>query len=203
MVTVKMKSDQKKSILLEIIRGSKSFFKLQELESLGSKKGIVVNTIKEILQQLVDDGLVTAEKVGTSNLYWSFASEGVQKKKLRCKELMEECERMSQDICRKREYIENEKMSKHYTEERNELENKLNALMKIEQDQREELGKFEETDPIAYDKLVADRKEMADECNRIIDNVFIIQDYICSKFPMEKSEFNSSFGIPPDLDYIQ
>ncbi|AFM99256.1 Mnd1-like meiotic recombination protein [Encephalitozoon hellem ATCC 50504] len=203
MATVKMKADQKKTILLDIIRGSKSFFKLQELESLGSKKGIVVNTIKDILQQLVDDGLVTVEKVGSSNLYWSFASDGVQKKKLRCKSLAEECKSMSEEVLRKREYLESERVAKNYTEERRELESKLNALSKIEEEQREELSKFEETDPTVYDKLIADRREVVDEYNKIIDNIFIIQDYICNKFSMEKSEFNSSFGIPQDLDYIQ
>ncbi|KAG5860328.1 Mnd1-like meiotic recombination protein [Encephalitozoon hellem] len=203
MATVKMKADQKKTILLDIIRGSKSFFKLQELESLGSKKGIVVNTIKDILQQLVDDGLVTVEKVGSSNLYWSFASDGVQKKKLRCKGLAEECKSMSEEVLRKREYLESERAAKNYTKERRELESKLNALSKIEEEQREELSKFEETDPTVYDKLIADRREVVDEYNKIIDNIFIIQDYICNKFSMEKSEFNSSFGIPQDLDYIQ
>ncbi|ADM12482.1 putative meiotic recombination protein [Encephalitozoon intestinalis ATCC 50506] len=203
MATVKMKADQKKSILLEIIRTSKSFFKLQELETLGSKKGIVVNTIKEILQQLVDEGLVTVEKVGTSNLYWSFASEGVQKKKLKCKELMDECKRMSEDISNKRKHLEDERKSKNYTEERSRLEERLNSLEKMEEEQKKELKKFEETDPIVYDKLIGDRKKVIDEYNKIVDNIFVIQDYICNKFAMEKSEFNSSFGIPQDLDYIQ
>ncbi|AFN83965.1 putative meiotic recombination protein [Encephalitozoon romaleae SJ-2008] len=203
MATVKMKADQKKTILLEIIRGSRSFFKLQELENLGSKKGIVANTIKEILQQLVDDGLVTVEKVGTSNLYWSFASEGVQKKNLKFKELVEECKSMSEEILKKKKHLENERISKNYTEERKELESKLNALAKIEEEQKEELSKFEETDPTIYDKFVDDRKEIVDEYNKIIDNIFIIQDYVCNKFSMEKPEFNSNFGIPQDLDYIQ
>lgn len=32
--------------------------------------------IKDVLQSLVDDGLVHAEKIGTSNYYWAFPSEG-------------------------------------------------------------------------------------------------------------------------------
>lgn len=203
MATIKMKSDQKKTILLDIIRGSKSFFKLPELEALGSKKGIVTNTIKDMVQQLVDDGLVTCEKVGTSNLYWSFASGEVQRKKIRCKELGEECRRMSEDICKKKKHVENERASKNYTDERRELEARLSELTRIDEEQRRELAEFEETDPAVYDKLVSDRKEAVDECNKIIDNIFIVQDYVCNKFGMEKAEFNSSFGIPQDLDYVQ
>lgn len=32
--------------------------------------------IKDVLQSLVDDGMVHCEKIGTSNYYWAFPSEG-------------------------------------------------------------------------------------------------------------------------------
>ena len=40
------------------------------------EKGITPMAIKDILQELVDDGLVHGEKIGTSNYYWAFPSEG-------------------------------------------------------------------------------------------------------------------------------
>ncbi|KAL0955890.1 hypothetical protein HGRIS_002088 [Hohenbuehelia grisea] len=50
--------------------------KLKELEKLGPKmKGIVSQSIKEVLQSLVDDGLVQADKIGSSNFFWSFPSQ--------------------------------------------------------------------------------------------------------------------------------
>ena len=35
-------------------------------------------TIKDVLQSLVDDGLVDTDKVGTSNYFWAFPSKGSQ-----------------------------------------------------------------------------------------------------------------------------
>lgn len=35
---------------------------------------LVQQAVKDVLQSLVDDGLVTVEKIGTSNFYWSFPS---------------------------------------------------------------------------------------------------------------------------------
>jgi hypothetical protein len=35
---------------------------------------LVQQSVKDVLQSLVDDGLVTVEKIGTSNYYWSFPS---------------------------------------------------------------------------------------------------------------------------------
>ncbi|KAH9411384.1 mnd1 HTH domain-containing protein [Ordospora pajunii] len=203
MATVKMRSDLKKTILLEIIRESKTFFKLQELETIGSKKGIVVNTIKEMLQQLVDDGLVFNEKVGINSLYWSFASDGPQKKRIRCKQLMEECERLEESINSKRMYAEKEKSIKKYTKERRELEEKLSMLLTIDEDLKKELDKFRDVDPEAYKRLVSDKQSAVEECNKMIDNIFVVQDYVCNRFSMDKADFNGGFAIPNDLDYIQ
>ena len=49
-------------------------FNLKELEKLGSKSGIVLNMIKEVLDSLVDDDLVTSDKIGSANFYWSLPS---------------------------------------------------------------------------------------------------------------------------------
>lgn len=37
-----------------------------------------MQSVKEVLQSLVDDNLVTSEKIGTSNYFWSFPSTAVQ-----------------------------------------------------------------------------------------------------------------------------
>lgn len=57
----------------------KDFFQLKELEKmLPKEKGIVAQTVKDVLQSLVDDHLVMAEKIGTSNYFWSFPSTAMQ-----------------------------------------------------------------------------------------------------------------------------
>jgi hypothetical protein len=35
----------------------------------------VTQTIKDVVQSLVDDGLVELEKIGSANYYWSFPSK--------------------------------------------------------------------------------------------------------------------------------
>ncbi|KAH8920409.1 hypothetical protein BT69DRAFT_1222908, partial [Atractiella rhizophila] len=61
--------------MLDWFHETKEFYQLKEVEKLCSKaKGITMPTIKEILQSLVDDGLVFSEKIGTSNYFWSYPS---------------------------------------------------------------------------------------------------------------------------------
>lgn len=65
--------DEKKSRLLQIFYEKREFFTLKELEKIAPKeKGIVVQSVKDVLQNLVDDGLVHSDKIGTSIYFWAF-----------------------------------------------------------------------------------------------------------------------------------
>ncbi|KAH9998434.1 meiotic nuclear division protein 1 [Russula compacta] len=71
-----LSAEEKRVKLLEIFHETKDFFQLRELEKLGPKmKGIVAQSVKEVLQSLVDDNLVQTDKIGSSNFFWSFPSQ--------------------------------------------------------------------------------------------------------------------------------
>jgi len=43
------------------------------LEKLGPKeKGVIAQSVKDVIQSLVDDNLVDSEKIGTSVYFWAF-----------------------------------------------------------------------------------------------------------------------------------
>ena len=49
---------------------------LKELEKIAPKeKGIVAQSVKDVVQSLVDDNLVETDKIGTSVYFWSFPSQ--------------------------------------------------------------------------------------------------------------------------------
>lgn len=51
----------------------KIFICFKELEKIAPKeKGITMQSVKEVVQNLVDDHLVDSEKIGTSIYFWSF-----------------------------------------------------------------------------------------------------------------------------------
>ena len=41
-------------------------FQLKELEKLGPRKGVITQSVKDVVQSLVDDDLVSKDKIGTS-----------------------------------------------------------------------------------------------------------------------------------------
>ncbi|KAJ8448333.1 hypothetical protein Cgig2_021961 [Carnegiea gigantea] len=47
---------------------------LKELEKLGPKKGVISQSVKDVIQSLVDDDLVLKDKIGSSIYFWSLPS---------------------------------------------------------------------------------------------------------------------------------
>ncbi|KAI6681922.1 hypothetical protein NL676_035803 [Syzygium grande] len=65
---------------------------LKELEKLGPRKGVITQSVKDVVQSLVDDDLVSKDKIGTSlrNVYRKLESD-VQSSKRRLTELADQC----------------------------------------------------------------------------------------------------------------
>ena len=77
--------EEKRQKMLEVFYEKKDFFLLKELEKIGPKeKGVVAQSVKEVVQSLVDDDLVDSDKIGTSVYFWAFPSKAtaVRKRKL-------------------------------------------------------------------------------------------------------------------------
>lgn len=51
---------------------------LKELEKWGPKKGIVLQTVKDVNQSLIDDNLVETDKIGAGAFFWALPSKGFQ-----------------------------------------------------------------------------------------------------------------------------
>lgn len=65
--------DEKRQRMLQIFHEKKEFFNLKELEKIAPKeKGIVVQSVKDVVQALLDDGLICSDKIGSSTYFWSF-----------------------------------------------------------------------------------------------------------------------------------
>ena len=64
---------EKKTKMLEIFHETKDVFQLKDLEKIAPKsKAITLQSVKGVLQELVDDGLVETSKIGISVYFWSF-----------------------------------------------------------------------------------------------------------------------------------
>ena len=68
--------DDKRQKLLEVYYSHKSVLNLKEVEKYGAKKGVVLQTIKDVNQSLIDDNLVETDKIGIGAFFWALPSKG-------------------------------------------------------------------------------------------------------------------------------
>lgn len=61
--------DEKKAVLAKAMIREGMYYNLKELEVLGKKNGVIPQAVKEVVDCLVDDRVVTQEKIGSLNMY--------------------------------------------------------------------------------------------------------------------------------------
>lgn len=73
-----MSANLKKEKMLSIFHEKKEIFNLKEIEKFSVKAGIVLQSVKDILMDLISDNLVDSDKIGAANFYWSLPSKTYQ-----------------------------------------------------------------------------------------------------------------------------
>ncbi|CAO3681809.1 unnamed protein product [Umbelopsis ramanniana] len=195
-------ADEKRRRLESLFHETKQFYQLKELEKIAPKRQIVVQSVKDVLQSLVDDGLVNMEKIGSSNYFWSYPSAAAQTKRNKVDELQEAIAELEEKNAALEKEIANALSIREPSDMRTEILSHLEKERLVQEKNEQELLRYRECDPAvirAKDKAARAAKDAA---NRWTDNVFTIQSHCVDKFGIEKSEFNRNFGISDEFDNI-
>ena len=56
---------------------------VQDIEKIAPKRGVIQQSVKDVVQALVDDNDLHQEKIGSSNFFWAFPGERAAKATLR------------------------------------------------------------------------------------------------------------------------
>ncbi|KAJ2779671.1 Meiotic nuclear division protein 1 [Coemansia javaensis] len=195
--------DEKRKRMMDIFHEAPEPYLLKELERIGPKqKGIVAQSVKDVVQSLVDDGMCHCEKIGSSNFFWAFPSEAAVRRRNRRAALEKE---LAQQQAAREELaasIARAQLGREQTDERAVLAEELAAAEAAWKQQQAELQQFKECDPVVLGRKRDDARHARDAANRWTDNIFIFQSWIREKFNMDLDEFNKHMGIPADLDSV-
>ncbi|XP_063536996.1 meiotic nuclear division protein 1 homolog [Cydia strobilella] len=143
-----LSAEEKRTKMLEIFHNSKDFFQLKELEKIAPKeKGITMQSVKEVVQSLVDDHLVDSEKIGTSIYFWSFPSKVKNAKKRKLNEMQNEHAECTKKLKKTEEAIASESIGREATEERTDILKSLEEIKKQEEALKKQLQKYRDSDP--------------------------------------------------------
>ena len=64
--------EEKRSKLLQMYYDKGEVLNLKEVEKYGAKKGITLQTVKDVNQTLIDDNMVCTDKIGIGCYFWAF-----------------------------------------------------------------------------------------------------------------------------------
>ncbi|GFO09931.1 meiotic nuclear division protein 1 homolog [Plakobranchus ocellatus] len=196
---------KKKGLSLEEKRSRMTdFFYEKDLEKLCPKeKGITPMSVKEVVNSLVDDGIVDSDKIGTSIYFWAFPSKASQNRKRKIDDLeakLLEMEKRQQAVS---EALSNAKKGKEKSDEREEVLDELNKQQTERARICSEVEKYKECDPEVLEAIKEQTSQAKEAANRWTDNIFATKSWIKSKFAFEESVIDKQFGVPSDFDYIE
>ncbi|PON62498.1 Meiotic nuclear division protein [Parasponia andersonii] len=198
--------EEKREKILQIFYGSQDFYLLKELEKLGPKKGVITQSVKDVVQSLVDDDLVSKDKIGTSVYFWSLPScagnqlrnvsrkleSNLHSSKKRFEELVEQCDSL--------------KKGREASDEREEALAELKAIEQKYSELKDEMEQYADNDPAAFEAMRKAIEVAHSAANRWTDNIFTLRQWCSNNFPQAKEELDNLYkevGITDDFDYME
>lgn len=169
------------------------------------------NSIPDIHQALVDDGLIEKEKIGGSNYFWSFSAKKDRLAQIKhettlkhidaLKIKVQEASAKLADAKRGRE----EETTTSTTEQggspsRAKKLMRLSDLSKRKQTIQTELESLKENDPAALADLEKELQLVTAAAHRWTDNIFECKSYLVKKRGMDKKEAMKLLGITGNFD---
>lgn len=197
-----LSAEQKRERLLEIYHTRKEPFNLKEIESLGSKAGVVQQTIKDVNQSLVDDGLVMSDKIGSANFFWAFPSQAYQSIKVRVEDLEQKTEQTAQTVENLKRKITEARETRVESEERTSKLQRLGELKQTIANADTQLADLKDNDPAETERIQQLAETCREAANRWTENVWAIKSYLQKKYGMSGKELDRQIGIPADFDYV-
>ncbi|XP_062991321.1 meiotic nuclear division protein 1 homolog isoform X1 [Elgaria multicarinata webbii] len=195
--------EEKRTRMMEIFFETKDVFQLKDIEKIAPKeKGITAMSVKDVLQSLVDDGMVDTDRIGTSNYFWAFPSKALHARKRKLEELQNEFSEYFQKKRTLEESIEKSKIGRQDTAERTALTKELTALRQKKDQLKAAIDKYKECDPDIVEEIRQANKVAKEAANRWTDNIFAVKSWAKRKFGFEDGKIDKTFGIPEDFDYI-
>ncbi|EEY60990.1 meiotic nuclear division protein, putative [Phytophthora infestans T30-4] len=194
---------EKRERILRIYHESKEVFNLKEVEKLGSKAGVVLQTVKDVNQALVDDALVDCDKIGSGNYFWSFPSKLSQSRKRKLSELEQRRQTVQEKLAKVKRNIEEQKLLRSESDER------LQKLRRLEEQKtkvtalRTKVQHLAENDPAILQELEGKVRVAKEGSDRWTDNVYTLKSWVVKKRGVEGKEVDKWLGIKDDFDYVE
>jgi DNA-binding transcriptional regulator YhcF (GntR family) len=188
---------------LNIFYKSKEVFQLKEIEKLGAKAGVVINTVKDVVQSLLDDNLVETDKIGIGNFLWALPSKGAQSRANKLASLEETAQHLLTERKMLRTQLEEAEETKEEESGRTELVERYEQLKEQVTLQAAALEVLHRNDPRFLEERLKEAEGACRIANVWTENIWLAKQFLVNKGSgLSSSEIDKHFGIPADLDSL-
>ncbi|XP_076044991.1 meiotic nuclear division protein 1 homolog [Oratosquilla oratoria] len=195
--------EEKRQKMLELFYEKKDFYQLKELEKLGPKeKGVISQSVKEVVTSLVDDGLVDTDKIGTCVYFWAFPSKAETTRKRKLEDVEVRLKTAKKRLTASQIKMKETQIGREDNSDRTEALNRLGELEESHCQLTEKIQKYKDSDPDVLQKIVEETEVAREAVNRWTDNIEAVKSWCRTKFFIEEDTLNKQFGIPAEFDYV-
>ena len=161
-------------------------------------------SVKDVVEELVCDGTVECERVGASNIYFSFPAKAKFKAKATVAKARAEAAAMTTEAEAVQKEIDALLAGQGDADRRKHLLHSLMQERKASAQLAAQLSEAEAASPQLLEQQRSAAKQAVDAANRWTDNFFTVKDWISDKSGGEFDDagFARLVGLSPDLDYI-
>ncbi|KAH9812225.1 meiotic nuclear division protein 1 [Melampsora americana] len=189
-------AEEKLTRMIDFFHASNDFFSIKDLLKLVPRAtGIVSQSVEDTLKNLVDDGLVKLEKVGSINLYWSFTSEQSVTINQAIQKQNEEIEKLNSSKSELEHSIKLEKVDRVESVEREVGLQDLLELQTCIKSLQEEIERLHATDPVRIEEKEKECQLFKAGAENWTENLSILAKHCRNQFMMEEVTFCREFGL--------
>jgi len=196
-----MSLDDKRRTVLAVYHDLKEPLNLKEIEKAAAAKGVVLQTVKDVNQSLIDDNLLQSDKIGAANFFWSFPSKAFIDKQVEREKLTVMTTTVNENV----HNLENQIATAKETRNNENRADKLAELHILQEKYGDLMRKIENNRANNPDEVIRIKKiaeEYLASANRWVDNTYAVKKYLKKKCSMPDSEVNKILKISADFDYF-
>ncbi|KAI8461851.1 Mnd1 family-domain-containing protein [Phakopsora pachyrhizi] len=181
-----LSEEEKRLRTIEFFNESNSFFTLKDLMKwLPKTKGIVTQSVEETIKSLIDDDLIRSEKIGTTNIIWSFRSDQSNKTLKDFEKLKTEVEALRSSNLELDQLVSRLEFDRSKSDERQDNLREIKMLNREISEIELKLQQFRQSDPT----LIKDK-----------NNLINLMSYCKAIYHLTKTDFCNQFDLPIDFD---
>lgn len=152
-------------------------------------QGVVIQTVKDVNQSLIDDGLVCTDKIGAANFFWSFPAKVYQDKLFQKENLSQNLQAATKRCDEIEGQIENAKLDRKSSDRPLKIK-RLNELYAEEKEVDAVIEENKFNDPAEIGRIKNEIHSIVDCINRWTDNTFAVKKFLVKKANRSGKEVN-------------